>query len=77
MEETRSSTQDSYAMDTDSQPAAKRRKLGQAKPAFSSSQQKPAEPSFADVLQRLKEEAGEAKGEYDFFMYAQLPLTPL
>ncbi|KAK7687938.1 hypothetical protein QCA50_009157 [Cerrena zonata] len=55
------STQESFKMDTDSQPAPKRRKIGQSASAFSSSQQKPAEPSFAEVLQRLKEEAGETK----------------
>ncbi|KAL4246251.1 DNA polymerase [Abortiporus biennis] len=42
-----------------SQPAAKRRKLGPSGPSFTSSQ--PQEPSFADVLQRIKEEANESK----------------
>lgn len=38
-----------------SEPAAKRRKLG---PAGS----QPAQSSFADVLERLKEETGDAPG---------------
>lgn len=45
-------------MDPASEPATKRRKLGPA-PSFGS---QPIESSFADVLQRLKEEAGEGHG---------------
>ncbi|KAH9946498.1 hypothetical protein B0H21DRAFT_743121 [Amylocystis lapponica] len=52
---TRTATE-TFKIDPASQPSAKRRKLG---PADSSSQ--PSQPSFADVLERLKEDANESK----------------
>ena len=48
----------SFKPSLDSEPAAKRRKLTPSTPANS----QPSQSSFADVLQRLKEEAGETKG---------------
>ncbi|CCM00374.1 uncharacterized protein FIBRA_02404 [Fibroporia radiculosa] len=52
---------ETFKPDSDTQPSAKRRKLG---PSESSSKlsQSSQQPSFADVLERLKEEAGEARG---------------
>ncbi|CAL1714984.1 unnamed protein product [Somion occarium] len=72
------STQDTYVMDTDSQPATKRRKLGPSGPSFSTSQQNSAEPSFAEVLQRLKDEAGESKdAEGGADLWARPTLPPI
>ena len=42
------------------QPAAKKRKLTPSAPTNS----QPSQSSFADVLERLKEEAGESKGTF-------------
>ncbi|KAI0077717.1 hypothetical protein K474DRAFT_1661299 [Panus rudis PR-1116 ss-1] len=71
------STQETYKMDVDFQPAAKRRKLAPSGSAFSSSQQ-PEQPSFADVLQRIKEEAGEAQdAEGGADLWARPPLPPI
>lgn len=42
-----------------SEPATKKRKLGPS-PSFSS---QPVQQSFADVLERLKEESGDSVGE--------------
>ena len=48
----------SFKLSLDQEPAAKRRKLTPSTPANS----QPNQSSFADVLQRLKEDAGETKG---------------
>ncbi|KZT09911.1 uncharacterized protein LAESUDRAFT_673547 [Laetiporus sulphureus 93-53] len=59
----------------ESQPLAKRRKLAEKGSSFSGSQQT-QQPSFADVLERLKEEAGESKdaeGGADCWARATLP----
>ena len=48
----------SFKLNMDSQPAAKKRKLAPSAPSNS----QPSQSSFADVLQRLKDEAGDAKG---------------
>lgn len=61
----RSVGQKSYKPENDTQPAAKRRKL--APPDGSQPSSQPAQPSFAEVLARLKEEAGEAKGVPKYF----------
>ncbi|KAI0955116.1 DNA-directed DNA polymerase delta [Taiwanofungus camphoratus] len=50
---------ETFKVDPESQPSPKRRKLGPSGSSFAASQL--AQPSFADVLERLKEEAGEAK----------------
>ncbi|KAI0731291.1 DNA polymerase family B-domain-containing protein [Earliella scabrosa] len=47
----------SFKLNMDSQPAAKKRKLAPSAPSNS----QPSQSSFADVLQRLKDEAGDAK----------------
>jgi hypothetical protein len=51
-------TQESVRKTSESQPAAKRRKL--AGPTA----QVPAQSSFADVLAKLKEDASENKGQH-------------
>lgn len=46
----------------DSQPAAKKRKLTPAAPT----KFQPGQSSFDEVLRRIKEDAGEAKGQFRF-----------
>lgn len=48
----------SFKPDMDSQPALKKRKISPSGAATT----QPLQSSFADVLQRLKEDANEAKG---------------
>ncbi|KAH8093299.1 DNA polymerase family B-domain-containing protein [Cristinia sonorae] len=65
-----------YKPDDDSQPALKKRKLATHQSSQPSSQ--PAQPSFADVLERLKGEAGDshdAEGGAD--LWARPPLSPV
>ncbi|OBZ73506.1 DNA polymerase delta catalytic subunit [Grifola frondosa] len=59
----------------DAQPAPKRRKLGPSGPSFASSQ--PAQSSFADVLARLKEDAGAKDAEGGADCWARPPLPSI
>ncbi|THH28571.1 hypothetical protein EUX98_g5609 [Antrodiella citrinella] len=66
-------SQNSYKPDEDSQPAPKRRKL-----APYQASQAPSQPSFAEVLARLKEEAGESKdAEGGANLWARPELSPI
>ena len=48
----------SFKLNMDSQPAPKKRKISPTGPSNS----QPSQSSFADVLQRLKDDAGESRG---------------
>ncbi|KAF8075071.1 DNA polymerase family B-domain-containing protein [Lyophyllum atratum] len=72
-ENTKPLSRDCSKMDVTSEPATKRRKLG---PASSFQGSQASESSFADVLQRIKEEAGEgniAEGGSDCWARPDLP----
>ncbi|TCD65917.1 DNA-directed DNA polymerase delta [Steccherinum ochraceum] len=68
-------SQNSYKPSQDSQPAPKRRKLASQD---APQQSQPSQISFADVLERLKEEAGESSGvEGGADLWARPELSPI